>query len=171
MYWRSLDVFKARIVHSPTCLTGKPVLAGQTDIPEKHWESWESLGKQWDILTWLGSGHDWVISLYFSTFMHWRRKWQPTPVFLPGESQGRGSLGAAVYGVTQDRTRLKRLSSSNLVKVSHSVAANLSNTNGRLARASCCNLYKCHSRNQHCFKFWKFYNHPKILIIERMQRG
>ena len=26
------------------------------------------------------------------TFMHWRRKWQATPVFLPGESQGRGSL-------------------------------------------------------------------------------
>ena len=26
------------------------------------------------------------------TFLHWRRKWQPTPVFLPGESQGRGSL-------------------------------------------------------------------------------
>ena len=26
------------------------------------------------------------------TFMHWRRKWQPTPVFLPGESQGQGSL-------------------------------------------------------------------------------
>ena len=32
--------------------------------------------------------------------------------FLPGESQGRGSLVAAVYGVTQSRTRLKRLSSS-----------------------------------------------------------
>ena len=92
--------------------------------------------------------------------MHWRRKWQPTPVFLPGESQGRGSLvscspwgleesdtterlpfhfslscigggngnplqcsclenprdrgawWAAVYGVTQNWTRLKRLSSS-----------------------------------------------------------
>jgi len=44
--------------------------------------------------------------------MHWRRKWQPTPVFLPGESQGRGSLVAAVYGVAQSRTRLKRLSSS-----------------------------------------------------------
>ena len=38
------------------------------------------------------------------TFTHWRRKWQPTPVFLPGESQGRGSLVAAVYGVTQSRT-------------------------------------------------------------------
>ena len=36
-------------------------------------------------------------------------KWQPTPVFLPGESQGRGSL---VYGVAQSGTRLKRLSSS-----------------------------------------------------------
>ena len=44
--------------------------------------------------------------------MHWRRKWQPTPVFLPGESQGWGSLVAAAYGVTQSRTRLKRLSSS-----------------------------------------------------------
>ena len=49
--------------------------------------------------------------------MHWRRKWQPTPVFLPGESQGRGSLvgcrlGAAVYGVARSQTRVKRLSSS-----------------------------------------------------------
>ena len=40
----------------------------------------------------LGVGHDWVTSLLLFTFMHWRRKWQPTPVFLPGESQGRGSL-------------------------------------------------------------------------------
>ena len=27
------------------------------------------------------------------TFMHWRRKWQPTPVFLPRESQGWGEPG------------------------------------------------------------------------------
>ena len=33
-------------------------------------------------------GHDRVTSLSLFTFMHWRRKWQPTPVFLPGESQG-----------------------------------------------------------------------------------
>ena len=33
-------------------------------------------------------GHDWATSLSLFTFMHWRRKWQPTPVFLPGESQG-----------------------------------------------------------------------------------
>ena len=35
-------------------------------------------------------GHDWATSLF--TFMHWRRKWQPTPVFLPGESQGWESM-------------------------------------------------------------------------------
>ena len=44
-------------------------------------------------------GHDWATSLSFFTFMHWRRKWQPTPVFLPGESQGRGSLvGCRLWG-------------------------------------------------------------------------
>ena len=37
-------------------------------------------------------GHDWVTSLSLFTFMHWRRKWQPTPVFLPGESQRWQSL-------------------------------------------------------------------------------
>ena len=44
--------------------------------------------------------------------MHWRRKWQPTPVFLPGESQGWGSLVGRHLWVTQGRTQLKRLSSS-----------------------------------------------------------
>ena len=35
-------------------------------------------------------------------FMHWRRKWQPTPVFLPGEFQGRGSLvGYHLWGRTE----------------------------------------------------------------------
>ena len=39
------------------------------------------------------------------TFMHWRRKWQPTPVFLPGESQGRGSLvGCRLWGRTESDT-------------------------------------------------------------------
>ena len=59
--------------------------------------------------------------------MHWKRKRQPTPVFLPGESQGRGNLvavcgvaqhsrlenptdagawWAAVHGVAESRTRL-----------------------------------------------------------------
>ena len=34
--------------------------------------------------------------------MHWRRKWQPTPVFLPGEFQGQGSLvGCCLWGHTE----------------------------------------------------------------------
>ena len=46
--------------------------------------------------------YDWVTSLSLFTFMHWRRKWQPTPVFLPGESQGRGSLvGCHLWGCTE----------------------------------------------------------------------
>ena len=47
-------------------------------------------------------GHDWVTSLLLFAFMHWRRKWQPTPVFLTGESQGRGSLvGCRLWGRTE----------------------------------------------------------------------
>ena len=44
-------------------------------------------------------------SLSLFTFMHWRRKWQPTPVFLPGESQGRRSLvGCRLWGRTESDT-------------------------------------------------------------------
>ena len=39
-------------------------------------------------------------------------QWQPTPEFLPGEFQGRGSLVGCLSGVAQSRTRLKQLSSS-----------------------------------------------------------
>ena len=110
-------------------------------------------------------GHDWATSLSLFTFMHWRRKWQPTPVLWPGKSHGQRSLvgcsplgcqesdmterphfhfslscigegngnplqcscledpkdggawWAAIYGVAQSRTWLKRLSSSNSNKL------------------------------------------------------
>ena len=52
--------------------------------------------------------HDWATSLSLFTFMHWRRKWQPTPE-NPRDS---GAWWAAVYGVAHSRTRLKWLSSS-----------------------------------------------------------
>ena len=70
----------------------------------------EEPGRLWSMGS-LRVRRDGATSLSHFTFMHWRRKWQPTPVFLPGESQGRGSL-VAVYGVAQSRTSLKRLSSS-----------------------------------------------------------
>ena len=57
-------------------------------------------------------GYDWATSLSLFPFMHWRRKWQPIPVFLPGKSQGWGAWWAAVYEVAQSRIRLKWLSNS-----------------------------------------------------------
>ena len=53
----------------------------------------------------LGVRYDCVTSLSLFTFMHWRRKWQPTAVLLPGESQGRGSLvGCHLWGLTESDT-------------------------------------------------------------------
>ena len=50
-------------------------------------------------------GHDWATSLSLFTFTHWRRKWQPTPVFLPGKSQGWWSLvGCHLWGCTESDT-------------------------------------------------------------------
>ena len=50
-------------------------------------------------------GQDSATSLSLFTFMHWRRKWQSTPVFLPGESQGWGSLvGCRLWGLTESDT-------------------------------------------------------------------
>ena len=50
-------------------------------------------------------GHNSVTSLSLFTFMHWGSKWQPTPVFLPGESQEQGSLvGCCLWGCTESDT-------------------------------------------------------------------
>ena len=50
-------------------------------------------------------GHDWATSLSLFTFMHWRRKWQPTSLFLPGESWGQRSLvGCHLWGLTESDT-------------------------------------------------------------------
>ena len=50
-------------------------------------------------------GHDWVTSLSLFTFKHWRRKWQPTQVLLPGKSHGQRSLvGFHLWGHTESDT-------------------------------------------------------------------
>ena len=60
----------------------------------------------------LGVGHDWATSLSLFTFMHWRRKWQPTQCSCLENPRDRGAWWAIISGVTQSRTWLKRLSSS-----------------------------------------------------------
>ena len=57
-------------------------------------------------------GHDWAISLSIFTFMHWRRKWQPTPVSCLENPRDGGAWWIAVHGVAQSRTQLKQLSNS-----------------------------------------------------------
>ena len=80
-----------------------------TENPEEFIDKTKNLSVPWmeepgglQSMGSLGVGHDWVTSLSLFTFLHWRRKWQPTPVFSSGESQGRGSLvGCRLWGHTE----------------------------------------------------------------------
>ena len=45
--------------------------------------------------------HPWVRKI------PWRREWQPTPVFLPGEAQGQRSLVGSIHRVAKSQTLLK----------------------------------------------------------------
>ena len=67
--------------------------------------------------------HEWVTLLSLFTFKHWRRKWQPTPVFLPGESQGWGSLvGCHLWGHTEsDMTEVTQQQQCHMVSLFSSV--------------------------------------------------
>ena len=69
---------------------------------------WQTMHSKNDMkwkIGYLSFPNDWATSLSLFTFMHWRRKWQPTPAFLPGESQGRGSLvGCRLWGRTESDT-------------------------------------------------------------------
>ena len=64
--------------------------------------------------------HDWVTSLSLFTFMHWRRKWQLQYSCLENPMD-RGGWWAAIYGVAQSRTRLKRLSSNSSPNIKSSL--------------------------------------------------
>ena len=91
------------------CLKGVERMAEKAMAPHTSTLAWkipwmEESGR----LRSMGSlrvGHNWATSLSLFTFMHWRRKWQPTPMFLPGESQGRRRLvGWHLWGRTESDT-------------------------------------------------------------------
>ena len=93
-----------KIWNSSTGIPSLPLAFFVVMLPKAHLTSHSRMsGSRWLITpSWLSGS--WSSFLYWGldttertslslfTFMHWRRKWQPTPVFLPGESQGRGSL-------------------------------------------------------------------------------
>ena len=60
----------------------------------------------------LRAGHDWATSLSLFTFLHWRRNGNPLRCSCLENPRDGGAWWAAVYGVAQSRTRLKRLSSN-----------------------------------------------------------
>ena len=65
-------------------------------------------GAWWAAVHGVTEGRTRLSGFTFTFHYHaWRRKWQPTPLFLPGESQGRGSLVGCRLWVAQSRTRLK----------------------------------------------------------------
>ena len=100
--------------------------------------------------------HDGATSLSLFTCMHWRRKWQPPPVFLPGESQGRGSLSMG----------------------SHRVRHNWSDAAAAVAaykqKAHACPIY-CHCLSQivvlffvsNFFDIYLIYNVVLVLIVQQ----
>ena len=77
-------------------------------------------------------GHEWATSLSLFTFMHWRRKWQPTPVFLPGESQGQGNLmGCRLWGRTESDTAEATQQQQQQALVVMNLPANAEETQGQ----------------------------------------
>ena len=65
-------------------------------------------GAWWDAVHGVAEGWTQLSDFTFTFHFHaLEKEMQPTPVFLPGESQGRGAWWAAIYGVAQSWTRLK----------------------------------------------------------------
>ena len=100
MYYHHDDVIERKLN-----LRSKKVMATHSSI--LAWKiPWTEEPGRLQSMGSLRVGHDRATSLSLFTFMHWKSKWQPiTPVFLPGESQGWGSLvGCHLWGRTESDT-------------------------------------------------------------------
>ena len=108
-------------------------------------------GAWWAAVHGVAKSRTWLRDFPFS-FMHWRRKWHPTPVFLPGESQGRGSLvGCRLWGPTESDTT--EATSSSMGTYSKEVQ-----------------WIVCHARSPRWGYFKRGFK-DKLELIERMEKG
>ena len=100
-------------------------------------------------------GHNWATSLSLFTFMHWRRKWQPTPVFLPAESQGWGSLvGCRLWDHTEsDTTEVISSSSSSILAKDH-FNSSITSLHSQLSQESHYRVFKECQCSSHKKKFF-----------------
>ena len=104
IYVLEYDIYHSQSIFVETKLYQEKAMATHSNT--LAWKiSWTEEPGRLQSIESLGVGHDWATSLSLFTFMHWRRKWQPTPVFLPGGSQGQGSLvGCHLWGCTESDT-------------------------------------------------------------------
>ena len=112
---------KVLVAQSCLCdpMEGKPFLS-PGDHPESGTESWKALQADWcrcptnicqmnerikkDFVTYLGIKRK-LLNFWFCLGVTWRRKWQPTPVFLPGEPHGQRNLeGYSLWGRKESDT-------------------------------------------------------------------
>ena len=107
IYWRE-GLVKTEMERKPTVRNGRGCLekAMATHPSTLAWQiPWTEEPGRLQSTESLEVRQDWATSLSLFTFMHWRRKWQPTPVFLPEEFRGPGSLvGCRLLGRTESDT-------------------------------------------------------------------
>ena len=78
----------------------------------------------------------------------WRKAWQPTPIFLPGESHGQRSLCATVHGVAKSQTGLKQLSMQMTFEVSSGYGGKIWDLGLDKSRFKCHSVYKLYEFGQ-----------------------
>ena len=107
IYWRE-GLVKTEMERKPTVRNGRGCLekAMATHPSTLAWQiPWTEEPGRLQSMESLEVRQDWATSLSLFTFMHWRRKWQPTPVFLPEEFREPGSLvGCRLLGRTESDT-------------------------------------------------------------------
>ena len=112
---------------------------------------------------------DWMTSLSLFTVMHWRRKWQPTPVFLPGESQGRELPSLGSHRVGYDWSNLAAAAAATFpMLVAIHISAECGPSWGETGWESS-ELYHLQRHSQHTYKWTlEFQSYHEYLLFQAL---